>query len=125
MSDYSVFQQNLDSAGVLCKTRAVIVKTTSLDEFVKIACTSPQFIKIDVEGAEALVVDGMQDILTEVRPVIMIETVDEHLKTLGKISSHNYVILNAELKKADGFEDGKYANSFCIPEEKYSQMNLE
>ena len=125
LSDYAVFQKNLDVAGVSGETRPVTVKTTSLDEFIKTACTTPQFIKIDVEGAEELVVDGMQDILTEVRPVIMIETVDEHLKTLRKISSHNYVILNAELKKADRFEDGKYANSFCIPEEKYSQMNLE
>ena len=125
LSDYAVFQKNLDSAGVSGETRPVTVKTTSLDEFVKTACTSPQFIKIDVEGAEELVVDGMQDILTKVRPVIMIETVDEHLKTLDKISAHNYVVLNAKLKKSDRFEDGKYANSFCIPEEKYSQMNLE
>ena len=125
MSDYAVFQKNLDNAGVSGETRPVVVKTTSLDEFIKAEGTSPQFIKIDVEGAEELVVDGMQDILKEVRPILMIETVDEHLKTLNKISAHNYVILNAKLEKIGELEDGKYANSFCIPEEKYTKMNLE
>ena len=119
MSDYSVFQKNLDSAGVAAETRPVVVNTTNLDEFVKTEGVSPQFIKIDVEGAEELVVDGMQEILTEIRPIIMIETVDQHLKTLNKITAHNYVVLNARLKAADEFEDGMYANSFCIPEEKY------
>ncbi|OQA00073.1 MAG: 2-O-methyltransferase NoeI [Bacteroidetes bacterium ADurb.Bin408] len=40
-------------------------------------------IKIDVEGAESLVIEGMQESLAKFNPYILIELIDERLKAAG------------------------------------------
>lgn len=49
------------------------VQTITLDQLVEEEKIIPQLIKIDVEGAELLVLDGMQRILSQARPKILIE----------------------------------------------------
>jgi FkbM family methyltransferase len=56
---------------------AVTVEVTSLDDFSAIAgVRPPDLVKIDVEGAEELVLDGMSGLLSNVRPVLLIELDD-------------------------------------------------
>jgi len=51
----------------------------------------PNLIKIDVEGAEQLVLRGATRILRDVRPAIMIETRDSHAAAVTEIfHSHGY-----------------------------------
>ena len=45
----------------------------------------PTFLKIDVEGAEALVLKGAKRLLSEIRPTIYIEVGSEHDKAVTKI----------------------------------------
>tara|TARA_B100000963_G_C22561392_1_gene641538 strand:+ start:581 stop:1354 length:774 start_codon:yes stop_codon:yes gene_type:complete len=45
----------------------------TLDELVKINKISPTFIKIDVEGAEYNVLNGMKNIFETLKPIIMLE----------------------------------------------------
>ncbi|MCW5875198.1 MAG: FkbM family methyltransferase [Anaerolineales bacterium] len=48
------------------------VETTALDDFVK-AHPAPALVKIDVEGAEVLALQGMQQLLCTHKPVLFIE----------------------------------------------------
>jgi len=51
----------------------VVVDTIVIDQDEKLKQITPSFIKIDVEGAEGLVVKGMQELITKSSPVIFIE----------------------------------------------------
>ena len=51
----------------------VAVDTIVIDQDEKLKQITPSFIKIDVEGAEGLVVKGMQELITKSSPVIFIE----------------------------------------------------
>ena len=57
------------------------VQTVSLDSLVASGIQAPDFIKIDVEGAEEFVLEGAQHILKEYRPYLMIEI---HSPEIGK-----------------------------------------
>jgi FkbM family methyltransferase len=53
---------------------AIDVETLALDDFVcKLGNPAPSVIKIDIEGGETKAILGMQRVLNEVRPVILIE----------------------------------------------------
>lgn len=49
------------------------VRTVCVDSEVRRIATGPSFIKIDVEGAEADVMEGMRDTLERYRPVVVCE----------------------------------------------------
>jgi len=51
----------------------VAVDTIAIDQDKKLKQIRPSFIKIDVEGAEGLVVKGMQELITKSSPVIFME----------------------------------------------------
>ncbi|MAW17696.1 MAG: hypothetical protein CMJ01_03980 [Pelagibacteraceae bacterium] len=50
-----------------------IIKSVALDEIVKKLNMNPAFVKIDVEGAEYNVIEGMKNILQSSKPIIMVE----------------------------------------------------
>jgi hypothetical protein len=52
---------------------SVLVSTITLDEACRKHGIKPKFIKIDVEGAEALVMEGTRWILAEYRPTVLLE----------------------------------------------------
>lgn len=58
------------------------VKTLPLDSFSN-TITSVKLIKIDVEGAEQLVLEGMTNILNKHHPYLVIEITDEYLHAFG------------------------------------------
>ena len=47
--------------------------TVRLDDLVRQFGLKPAFVKVDVEGAEVFVIEGMQQVLREYRPVLMVE----------------------------------------------------
>jgi FkbM family methyltransferase len=54
--------------------QAIEVPGISLDEFVyRDGNPPPQIVKIDIEGGEVMALPGMQRLLTEARPVVLIE----------------------------------------------------
>ena len=64
--------------------QSVKVRSRSLDEIVKDSgVTRVDVIKIDVEGAELLVLKRAQGVMARYRPAIVVEVVDGQLKAMG------------------------------------------
>lgn len=62
----------LSSMSAMATAGAVVVDAVSLDDY--FSPSDPvSFVKIDVEGAERLVLQGMQRILTDHRPMVILE----------------------------------------------------
>lgn len=69
-----------NSAGETDTTKQVV--TLTLDSLLKY-WSPPDFIKIDIEGAELLAVEGAKRLFTEVRPIGYIECSDSNSKPLS------------------------------------------
>ncbi len=55
-------------------TESISVKTISVDDFVyQDSQTPPNIIKLDIEGGEVLALPGMKRLLSEAKPIMMIE----------------------------------------------------
>ena len=78
------------------------VISTTVDELVGIYAIDPGFIKIDVEGAEHLVLEGARNTIARRRPIILIELSDYLLKQNGSsgidvinfVKKYNYDVIN-------------------------------
>lgn len=72
------------------------VKSQSLDEVAETHKVKPDFIKIDVEGAEAEVISGMTHLLNHYRPIIALEYLvssrqnDSHILASSKLEDAGY-----------------------------------
>jgi FkbM family methyltransferase len=96
------------------------VPTLTLDTLLQ-SFPSPDFIKIDVEGAEYMALQGARNIIEKVRPVFYIE-VGGLFKEIFDIFHHaKYKAFNPEGKLL--IEDVSF-NVFFIPEEKVSTYKL-
>ena len=72
---YSLFELGSGSGtGHLSQFGDFRVRTIRLDDLVKEKELSPDFIKIDTEGAELLVLMGAKQLLSEIRPVVFLST---------------------------------------------------
>ncbi len=76
-------------------TQIPLAKTSiSLDDYIGSYALSPDFVKIDVEGAEASVLMGMKNILLNHRPPVYIEVHGWPTVSLAKNLSHILSILD-------------------------------
>ncbi len=73
-------KEEYSSLGVLChpsvlKTPAqtIVIQCSKLDTIVAAHALDPGFIKVDVEGAEHSVFEGMVQVLSQYRPIVMSE----------------------------------------------------
>jgi len=64
---------NLEGRKLKGTSRYIRVKTTTVDEFCRERLIRPDGMKIDVEGAEAQVVAGSQNVIRECHPWILVE----------------------------------------------------
>ncbi|MEK6280173.1 MAG: FkbM family methyltransferase [Acidobacteriota bacterium] len=105
------------------------VQTTTLDNFVREQGVEKiDFIKVDIEGAEVLFLEGAAETLREFRPLMMMEfnpasleefgtSADVLLRMLRALDYKTYRVLANRL---EAFEDVKaiedYCNLICVPE---------
>jgi len=90
------------SMGCISNRGNLQVKTVSLDELVNTAqIPPPDFIKIDVEGAELLVLNGARRVLIEYSPVIFLSThgKDIHLACINLLKTLGYKFKSIEKGK--------------------------
>jgi FkbM family methyltransferase len=72
--------------------RSLKVKTTSLSDFAALH-QPPDFIKMDIEGAETMAMEGAEDILSGARPVtwlIECHSQEKEAAVTSKLRSHGY-----------------------------------
>lgn len=85
--------QKLDrpDPGIVINTRTkndyLEVESITIDDFVERAGITPNFIKIDVEGAEEKVLQGMKEVLKQESVIILLEI---HVNHLIKYFNSNY-----------------------------------
>jgi hypothetical protein len=75
----------------------------------------PDFIKIDVEGAELMVIEGMSEVIKEFRPVIMVEITDNYGKITDKLKSYGYALYDP-VKRQCVESLSSCSNIFCFPQ---------
>lgn len=82
-----------------------IMREICLDSFSKNRNVIPDVIKIDVEGAEGMVLRGSQKILEQYRPVLFLSLHPRHLESLGETADEVYdylTDLNYQVFNMDG-----------------------
>lgn len=93
----------------------VTVKTVSLDDMIGQGAAVPNFIKMDIEGAEGLALEGATKLLKNHRPKIAVEVhSDEQASIVGRILSEcGYEGFNLDRGMApiDGLANGFHVES--------------
>jgi FkbM family methyltransferase len=101
------------------------VESTTLDHLIDAQSLDPGFIKIDVEGMEHLVLDGMQRVLRDKRPVILLELIDPLLRKNGSsaeevikfIEEHGYDVIDPRFERVKPGQR-KVGDILCLPTNK-------
>jgi len=93
------------------------VKTITIDDLVKVHNMKPNFIKLDIEGAELDALQGSLNTLSFHHPHICLECTDEQEffkinELLSKFNYKSYVFKNKQLAKLNNFKP--YGNIFYI-----------
>ena len=91
LKDYENVEATATSHYVSAQRKKVAIKVTTLDEFIENLGTQPNHIKIDVEGAELLVIKGMSKFLGIVATLMIEVTRDEQevfliMRTAGYVA---------------------------------------
>jgi FkbM family methyltransferase len=93
LSDYAPFEENLRNAGLQTAIRKSVVEVecVKLDEFLAHSVAdAPSLIKIDVEGAEIIVLKGMADTLRLRNASLMIEVTDKAEEVFNVVTAAGY-----------------------------------
>ena len=78
VQDYQAFKDNVENSVGSLSYREVEIDAVTLDTFVQERDLSVQFIKIDVEGAEKMVLDGARQLISGQHPCLMVEVTKDH-----------------------------------------------
>ncbi|MBK7937520.1 MAG: FkbM family methyltransferase [Lewinellaceae bacterium] len=113
-SNYLADVRGASQTGGVRKT--IYVPVITLDSFLE-HYKKPDFIKIDVEGAEHLVFEGMKTLLSSVKPTILCEVDAANKFHIGDtLKKHRYKMFDAEqLPTMVGIDIPSY-NTLAIPE---------
>ncbi|MDP1563167.1 MAG: FkbM family methyltransferase [Pirellulaceae bacterium] len=119
VSNLPVLAANIQNAGIQPQLTQIEVPTVSLDAFRDTETRKPDFIKIDVEGVEARVLKGAQQILLEDRPVLMVELMCDRPKSLELLAAANYRCYYVDGSTVDphNLPDEPFSNIFAFPAE--------
>jgi FkbM family methyltransferase len=111
---YDVFYANRDRAYSIAEYRETYVDCVALDDFVAASGLRPDFIKIDVEGAEFRVLSGMKNLMASKRPRIMVEVTADNERVQSLFSDARYA-LSDEAGRPTSSLAGFRGNLFAVP----------
>jgi len=109
--------------------KEIDVETISLDKFCEENNITPDFIKIDVEGAEFSVLQGAKNVLKNFEPIIALEILfkpfsENYKKSIEFLESLNYKMFaindDGSLKEIN---PNKITDYFTYLENKYKEIN--
>jgi len=117
-----------DGSTLKKKFKTIVIETIVLDDYCKERKIRPDFVKLDAEGYEYVILQGMKSLLDEVRPIVALEVAggdewsDNCKKSIDLLLSKKYKPYEMSL---EGFisphiikENYDYDNLLFIPEEK-------
>ena len=98
------------------------VRTLALDDLARAGDFRPSFIKMDIEGAEFDALRGMEWLLREVRPVLVLEQAPDDTRCLDLLTRAGYVAVDLatyrRITSATDFSPGVgVANLLFVPKE--------
>ena len=96
------------------------VETTTLDVFYQETQLIPAAVKIDVEGAELLVLEGAKTLLTHHRPILMIAVHPTWLppgqtasQLFALLRSFGYQVIDSKVVR---YEEAEFGDYLCVPQ---------
>jgi len=113
LEEYDALNENKQDAGINSFEKTVVeVPCTTLDDFLLQAqVPPPSFIKIDVEGAEVNVLNGMKDTLEKNDIVLMVEVTEKARNVFSLLIDADFQMFGAYKNPVDGSKKG---NVFCV-----------
>jgi FkbM family methyltransferase len=91
------------------------VELVAIDDLVRAgALLPPTVVKIDVEGAEIAVLEGMRETIATHRPAIICELHDTHGEFVDAMAEHGYRLINLE-GTIPVREEGASAHALALP----------
>jgi FkbM family methyltransferase len=123
LSDYKVFDKVLENSGVTASKTKIEVETITLDSFMEqeYPLEKPDFIKIDIEGAELFAIQGMRKILKLYTPTIMVEVSDNIPESLKILRDFDYILIDIN-KQIITRDEGNNFNVFCIHKSNHKML---
>jgi FkbM family methyltransferase len=123
LKDYDFLDKNAARAGVTADRTEVSIEVTTLDNVCRERGLAPDFVKIDIEGAELSALQGMSELLHGPRPIVFVELTKDISQCLQLFSDAGYLAFDDNLKKttctvpgSDGLMVEKWGNYFFIHE---------
>jgi FkbM family methyltransferase len=101
--NYCAVASTAKSHGIRAQTKELTLKVMSLDAFAAGLRVFPNFVKIDVEGAESLVLSGMRIVLAASRPRLMIEVTNEGESVFNTLTQADYVLFDEKQQRLSHF----------------------
>lgn len=87
------------------------VKTETIDSIIKSTGIIPDLIKIDVDGYELNVLEGLKESIIKYKPIMVVET-NEDKQVISFLKEMNYELFDLDLNP---HIDGEMPNNvFCI-----------
>jgi FkbM family methyltransferase len=125
ISKFSRAMSKLEAAGkwndkkVISEERRSVV-TMRIDSLAE-TLTAPTVIKIDVEGAEAMVLEGGEATIAKYRPTILVEVPKELRRPLRTFfEKHDYILLDGAAADQSPLRDPVW-DTVAVPKEKFFQ----
>ena len=115
LSNYEQLDRNIRSSGMAVSMRETRVKCIRLDNYVgEFGGSNPNFIKIDVEGVELLVLLGMAGMLDDPRHLrLMVEVTNRPEEVFGFLSIRGFSMFDKEGVEISATRLPRY-NWFCV-----------
>jgi FkbM family methyltransferase len=121
LSNYGRLNTNARNAYVSASKEEVTVITNTLDDFCCDTDIKPDFIKIDIEGAELMALRGMTDVLSKYSPIMMVEITENFKQVMTIIEQNNFGVYDESLAQLN--VDSSYlGNVFCFHNEHHKEI---
>lgn len=114
---YAPLERNEKRAGLQANVVRERVAVTTLDAYCETHGIAPDFVKIDVEGAEESVLLGARETLRKDRPIVLVEVTGRHCGIYELLGGLGYLRFDDSLRPAQPAPYSSSPNYFWIPSE--------
>ena len=117
-ADYSLFEANKAAAHLAEDYRETKVPIVKIDTYVARSGNAPDFLKVDIEGAELEALIGASRVLAEHKPAVMVEITRRPEEVVDLMTRQGYVLFDDRGNKLITLPTG---NTFALHEVRHSR----